>query len=101
MLTWSIQIHSFAVLRHSSNVRLPSARNDYGDTNELVTKVFLSPLNEDEKEKVNVNLIPEVDSFTLTAIGFTLIAFNFFVFANMGDFGVGVRTKYNYVTRIF
>jgi len=31
----------------------------------------------------------EVDAFTLTAIGFALIAFNFFVFANAGDGGIG------------
>jgi hypothetical protein len=54
-----------------------------------MTRMSLSPLDEDEKENVNVNLIPNVDSFTLTAIGFGLIAFNFFVFANMGDAGIG------------
>jgi len=31
----------------------------------------------------------DVDAFTLTAIGFALIAFNFFVFANAGDGGLG------------
>lgn len=49
----------------------------------------LSPIDEDEKENVNVNLVDDVDSFTLTAIGFALIAFNFLVFANMGDAGIG------------
>jgi len=49
----------------------------------------ISPLDENEKENVNVNLVPDVDSFTLTAVGFGLIAFNFFVFANMGDAGIG------------
>ena len=34
-------------------------------------------------DKVNVNLIDDVDSFTLTAVGFGLIAFNFFVLANV------------------
>eukprot|EP01082_Thalassiosira_pseudonana_P004675 g4214.t1 g4214 contig15:578254-578637(-) len=42
----------------------------------------------DDRE-VNVNLIPDVDAFTLTAVGFGLIAFNFLVLANMGDMGVG------------
>mmetsp|Transcript_1463 Transcript_1463/g.2497 ORF Transcript_1463/g.2497 Transcript_1463/m.2497 type:complete len:115 (-) Transcript_1463:52-396(-) len=43
----------------------------------------------DDREKdVNVNLLPDVDAFTLTAIGFGLIAFNFFVLANMGDAGL-------------
>ena len=30
----------------------------------------------------------EIDSVTLTAVGFGLIALNFFVFANMGDGGI-------------
>jgi len=48
--------------------------------------------NKDNKdgdvEKVNVNLIPDIDAVTLTAVGFALIAFNFFVFANLGDGGI-------------
>lgn len=39
-------------------------------------------MNNDD-DKVNVNLIPDVDAFTLTAVGFGLIAFNFFVLANV------------------
>lgn len=42
-----------------------------------------------DDEDVNVNLIPDVDAATLTAVGFGLIAFNFFVLANMGDGGLG------------
>lgn len=38
--------------------------------------------------KVNVSLLPEVDAVTLTAVGFSLIAANFFIFANMGDGGI-------------
>ncbi|KAL3775882.1 hypothetical protein ACHAW5_003740 [Stephanodiscus triporus] len=39
--------------------------------------------NRDDQDKVvNVSLIADVDSFTLTAVGFGLIAFNFFVLAN-------------------
>jgi hypothetical protein len=45
--------------------------------------------NNNDNEGVNVNLIPDVDSVTLTAIGFGLIAFNFFVLANLGDGGIG------------
>ena len=30
---------------------------------------------DDDDKKVNVNLIPDVDSFTLTSVGFGLIAF--------------------------
>jgi hypothetical protein len=39
-------------------------------------------------QKVQVNLVNDVDPFTLTAIGFGLIAFNFLIFANMGDAGL-------------
>jgi hypothetical protein len=42
----------------------------------------------DNDISVNVNLLPDVDAATLTAIGFGLIALNFFVFANMGDGGI-------------
>jgi hypothetical protein len=42
----------------------------------------------EEDISVNVNLLPDVDPTTLTAIGFGLIALNFFVFANMGDGGI-------------
>lgn len=42
-----------------------------------------------EDPEVNVNLIPDVDAATLTAVGFALIGFNFFVLANMGDGGLG------------
>jgi hypothetical protein len=39
--------------------------------------------DDDDDKKVNVNLIPDVDSFTLTSIGFGLIAFNFLILANV------------------
>jgi hypothetical protein len=42
--------------------------------------------NNRDDDKVNVNLIDDVDSFTLTAVGFGLIAFNFFVLANVSGF---------------
>ena len=42
-----------------------------------------------EELKVNVNLIPDVDPVTLTALGFGLIAFNFLVLGNLGDGGIG------------
>ena len=38
---------------------------------------------DDDDKKVNVNLIPDVDSFTLTSVGFGLIAFNFLILANV------------------
>jgi hypothetical protein len=45
--------------------------------------------NEDPQGKVQVNIIQDIDPVTLTAIGFALIAFNFLVFANLGDGGIG------------
>ena len=42
-----------------------------------------------DDDDVNVNLVPDVDAATLTAVGFGLIAFNFFVLANIGDGGLG------------
>ena len=44
--------------------------------------------SEPEEIKVRVDLVEDVDPFTLTAIGFALIALNFLVFANMGDGGI-------------
>jgi hypothetical protein len=41
-----------------------------------------------EETKVRVNLIPDVDPLTLTTIGFGLIAFNFFVLANLPGGGI-------------
>ena len=40
---------------------------------------------DDDDKKVNVNLIPDVDSFTLTSVGFGLIAFNFLILANVSN----------------
>jgi hypothetical protein len=45
--------------------------------------------NRDDQEKVKVNIIPDIDPITLTAIGFALIAFNFLVLGNLGDGGIG------------
>lgn len=39
--------------------------------------------NDEEPIKVNVNLLPDVDPITITALGFGLIAFNFFVLGNL------------------
>mmetsp|Transcript_32126 Transcript_32126/g.47327 ORF Transcript_32126/g.47327 Transcript_32126/m.47327 type:complete len:116 (-) Transcript_32126:500-847(-) len=66
-----------------------------GQINVLQSPRFIKPttsalevrLNgEDEEVKV---VTMEVDAFTLTAVGFGLIAFNFLVLANMGDAGIG------------
>jgi hypothetical protein len=42
----------------------------------------------EEPIKVQVNEVGNVDAATLTAVGFGLIAFNFFVLANLGDGGI-------------
>lgn len=47
-----------------------------------------------EQIKVRVDLIDDIDPVTLSAIGFGLIALNFFVFANMGDGGIGGIVAY-------
>ena len=49
---------------------------------------------DDDDIRVNVNLLPDVDAVTLTAVGFGLIAANFFIFANMGDGGIAGMGKY-------
>ena len=41
-----------------------------------------------EDISVRVDLVDDVDATTLTALGFGLIAINFFVLANMGDGGI-------------
>lgn len=43
---------------------------------------------EEPPQSVNVNVVDNIDPFTITAIGFAAIAFNFFIFANMGDVGI-------------
>mmetsp|Transcript_22219 Transcript_22219/g.33352 ORF Transcript_22219/g.33352 Transcript_22219/m.33352 type:complete len:153 (-) Transcript_22219:280-738(-) len=43
---------------------------------------------EEPPQSVNVNLIDDIDPVTITALGFAAIAFNFLVFANMGDAGL-------------
>ncbi len=42
--------------------------------------------NRDDDKEVNVNLVDDVDAFTLTAVGFGLIAFNFLVLANVSAY---------------
>lgn len=41
-----------------------------------------------QQQKVRVDIVEDVDPFNLTAIGFALIAINFFVLANLGDGGI-------------
>mmetsp|Transcript_20750 Transcript_20750/g.43611 ORF Transcript_20750/g.43611 Transcript_20750/m.43611 type:complete len:119 (+) Transcript_20750:83-439(+) len=44
---------------------------------------------DDDDRRVRVDLIEDIDPITLTAVGFGLIAFNFFVLGNLGDGGIG------------
>jgi hypothetical protein len=94
--------HAFGISKNELVMQTHQARrvplfmvdNDDGDQ---LTKLGFSDdeIRRSKKEpetppvRVNVNLIDDVDPLTLTAIGFGLIAMNFFVFANMGDGGVG------------
>lgn len=57
-----------------------------GDESYLSTKLLAK--NDDEEQNVRVSVVEDVDSITLTAIGFALIAFNFLVLANLGDGGI-------------
>ena len=53
------------------------------------TEEEVQPKQQDKEPPiVKVNLINDVDPVTLTVIGFSLIALNFFVFANLGDIGI-------------
>lgn len=57
--------------------------------------------NNDDNKNTNVNLLPEVDAATMTALGFGAIAFNFFVLANLGDAGIagGLATIINTISQ--
>lgn len=48
----------------------------------------LSLLKNDDNKGVKTTSLPNFDAFSLTAIGFGLIAFNFFVLANMEGAGL-------------
>jgi len=54
-----------------------------------VSKTVVNSNRDEKEEKVKVNIIPDIDPITLTAIGFALIAFNFLVLGNLGDGGIG------------
>ena len=55
------------------------------DSQRLIQQQYAKLVNDDD-EDVRVDLIPDVDAFSLTAIGFGLIAFNFLVLANVSVF---------------
>jgi hypothetical protein len=85
------------LVRHSLSNRAATAPNADGEPEESK----LSSLGFSEREiqrsrgngdkeqiKVRVSIIPDVDPVTLTAIGFSLIAINFFILGNLGDGGI-------------
>ncbi len=52
------------------------------------TSLAFEKNNDRENENVRIDLISNIDATTITTVGFGLIAFNFFVLANMGDGGI-------------
>ena len=73
---------SHAFVQPRAAVACPSWRGECSHRTPSTSALRLMNDDDDNKE-VNVNLIPDVDAFTLTAVGFGLIAFNFFVLANV------------------
>jgi hypothetical protein len=67
----------------TTEMNIPTLRPD------ITHLAFAKRDNDRENVNVNVNEIGNIDAVTLTAVGFALIAFNFLVFANMGDAGIG------------
>ena len=79
----------------TSSTRLYNGNNNNQEETQQEKLARLGYSNQELQERtttdpeVNVNLIPNVDAASLTAVGFALIGFNFFVLANMGDGGIG------------
>ncbi len=60
----------------------------YGMSRAITTSTAIASgnnKNADDNDYVNVNIVKDIDPLTITAIGFSLIALNFFVFANLGE----------------
>ncbi len=78
-------------IRESTSLRMSDTDEDrlraLGYTEEEIRQ-SKKKASESEELKVRVDLIDNVDPFSLTAVGFGLIALNFLVFANMGDGGI-------------
>ena len=89
LLSMVVTTQGFSVSSRTLSQIIKQQSTRISSPQSLPTLLKLSPIDEDEVENVNVNLVDDIDSFTLTAVGFALIAFNFFVFANMGDAGIG------------
>jgi hypothetical protein len=95
-LTFNRFTHS---VRHSSSNRATALKaNKLGEEPEesklnslgFSEREIQSSRGNGEKEqiKVRVSIIPDVDPVSLTAIGFLLIAINFFILGNLGDGGI-------------
>jgi hypothetical protein len=91
--------HAFGVLRPAVATRkmttsLPMSSENQDDDPLRKLGFTDDEIRRSQKEsdrediKVRVDLMPDVDPISLTAIGFGLIALNFFVFANMEDGGI-------------
>jgi hypothetical protein len=64
-----------------------SRLRDLGYSDDEIERSMRKPVK--GKRVVRVDMVDNVDATTLTAVGFGLIAFNFFVLANAGDGGIG------------
>lgn len=90
IVAFSGKVSSFAPTRKSiQQFPSPLVRNKTPYLTSSNTQLSSGRDDDRENQNVNVNLIGNIDSVTLTAVGFGLIAFNFFVLANMGDAGIG------------
>jgi len=83
--------HGGIVLRMSDgdddNYDKKSRLRDLGYSDDEIERSIRKPVK--GRPQVRVDMVDNVDATTLTAVGFALIAFNFFVLANVGDGGIG------------
>ena len=77
----SATVHISGFGRHTTTRSTETYYNTFPSTTQVWAR-------NDDDDNVNVNIIPDVDAATLTAVGFALIAFNFFVLGNLGDGGI-------------
>lgn len=73
--------------RDDDNYDSKGRLRDLGYSDDEIERSMRKPAK--KKQKVRVDMLGSVDASTLTAVGFGLIAFNFFVLANLGDGGIG------------
>ena len=75
--------------RHSTPEDREQRLRNLGFSSDEIQKSGQDPVERVEEQKVRVDLVEDIDPFTLTAIGFAAIAFNFLVLGNLGDGGLG------------